>query len=239
MRTKLFLLTVLSLIALSALMTRPSSAQNLSDCYVRKIANPDIVCSLCGTEFKEVADDCDADGQTYDQALCRCMNNSLIDNCDTTFEGSKERIASARNLCYRDGYFWIESYCVCDRNITVGVVTGIDESAEDFKDTVFFDTNFDGSIDNLAELIRMAFILAFAAIAVISAFIGFYGMGLYSTAGENDEQVKKAQGVLKSGLIGVAVAVLGVFIIQFVAVAVGVADSVTDTSFEISAPADE
>ncbi|MBD3280565.1 hypothetical protein GF389_03515 [Candidatus Dojkabacteria bacterium] len=249
---KAFLMTIFSLFVVTFLLPQPADAQNLSDCFARKVNNPDIVCSLCGTEFEEESSYCqDSDGNYYDnyffdQALCKCINSDIqLNKCDS-FD-SAANIKDQRDDCYRRGEFWAEPYCACYALVYTGdlnqdptdqvvftQVQQVDETFEEFKDSIFFDTNYDGSIDNLAELIRMGFIVAFAVIAVISAFIGFYGMGLYSTAGENDEQVQKAQSVLKNGLIGLAVAVLGIAIIQIVAVILGVADSIGDTSFDLS-----
>lgn len=227
-------------------------AQVLADCYVRRTTvDADIVCTLCGTEYEEEPSFC-IDGENYDYSLCKCVEPDE-DRCDGL---ERERIDRMRADCYAGGYFWAEPLCFCYETVVLtSTLSGVTQQtteiklnkvnievdrdksgsfSEDIKDTVFFDTNFDGSVDNLAELIRMAFIVAFGLIAVAAAFIGFYGMGVYSTAGEDDEKVQKAQKAFKNALIGIAVSVFGILIIQVVALMFGISGGITDFSFDIS-----
>ncbi len=214
---------------------RQADAQYLPDCYTRKLSNPDIVCSLCGTDLADPESDCpnfpsNTTGKIFDAGICMCVADTLGGNCDSL---SKSTIVSSRNSCYQSGGFWAERYCTCNYGGSFTPVA-IDDEVENFKNEAFFQTNFDGSIDNVAEFVRMAFILGFAAVAVISAVVGFYGMGLYSTAGEKDEQIEKGKAVLKAGIVGAAVAIFGIVLVQVVALAAGVSDSLTDATFDIS-----
>ena len=96
-------------------------------------------------------------------------------------------------------------------------------------------TNFDGSIDDVAELIRLAFSAFFMLIAIVAVFLGIYGMYKYTTAGEDQEKVQLAQKIFKNALMGIGIAVGGIIIVNIIFIFMGLDPSDLYT-FNISNP---
>lgn len=139
-----------------------------------------------------------------------------IDNCDEFNDIDRVFQDEIRQDCISDGlHQWNRATCQCE-------FVDSDNPIYQLKQVLFFKTNYDGTIDNVSEFIRMGFILFFAVMAVAALFLGIYGMYLYTTAGEDDEKIQKAQKIFKNALIGLAIAVFGIVIVQVVAVFMGI-----------------
>ncbi len=206
----------------------------MSDCYISRLQDKSIVCSLCGTENRATEDDCTS-GNIYDDLTCSCIPAGT--NC-----ANVDDIEAIAEACRRNSSdnFYNYNYCVCvdkntwDRVTVTPATSGSNNFFGDISSKVFFSTNFDGSVDDLSELIRLLLIAFFMVIAIVALFLGIYGMYVYSTAGEDDEKVQKAQKIFKNAIIGLAIAVFGVVIVQVIAIVFGVSDGLFDLSFNIS-----
>ncbi len=209
------------LVSLGFAAWRQSTAQVNLRCYQRALLDRNIDCSQCDEipagEYSNDITQCeDAKGWVFDVSTCTCVPPSQ--SCSGWDDGAVERAA---NSCYSSGGFWNDNYCVCLSNIP-GATGTINQDVREISEILFFKTNFDGSVDNVSELVRLAFILFFAVIAVAALFLGIYGMYLYSTAREDEEKVKLAQKVFKNAIMGLAIAVLGIVVVQIVAIFLGV-----------------
>lgn len=224
---KIFLVVFFILIA-SPLVT---SAQNPPlRCYIRRLNNPDINCSLCDdltdeqiADLKSVTSSSSTGtGFRYDPTTCTLVS------AGSTCDGLDDQIIETRaSNCYQAGNFWNDSVCECiDYDTATGIVDPVQvnttTSFMGLANRIFFRTNFDGSIDDVSELIRLAFILVFTIIAVVAFFLGIYGMYLYSTALDDDEKIQTAQKIFKNALIGIAIALMGIVLVQVVSLFLGV-----------------
>ncbi len=223
-------------------------AQNFSECIRDKTVNQTgYVCSLCGDSAidAERESNCDKrviEGYKWDASTCSCINTK------SSCSGISENVQKSRKVqCFANGNMWNYSSCECINSQTAmpivmsptvdnGLGNGLDDTTNSIIgifDRVFFKTNFDGSVDNVSELIRMAFIIIFMIIAIVAFFLGIYGMYLYSTAFDDDEKVSKAQKIFKDALIGLFIAIAGIVLVQVVAIFLGV-DSADLFTFNVS-----
>jgi len=201
-------------------------------CYQRRITDTSIDCSRCDNidDYDKEKDLCEtaSTSNTFDTQSCTCVSTGS--SCAGRSEAS---IESAASTCYANGNFWNDNYCQCVLTTGTPVVTPGGSIVDDVSES-FFHVNFDGSVESLSELIRLGFIVFFVVIAVAALFLGLYGMYLYTSAGEDDEKVQKAQKVFKNAFIGLAIAVFGVIIVQIVAIIVGVGEGIFDYTFDVS-----
>lgn len=133
-----------------------------------------------------------------------CNEDIWLSVCEDRSKEEKEKLAA---LCAdQEGTKFSNDTCTC-----------IDDPFTKFLPR----TNFDGSIDDVSELVRLAFTIFFIIIAIVALFLGIYGMYVYTTAGEDAEKVQKAQKIFKNAIMGIAIAVLGILIVNVIFIFLG------------------
>ncbi len=240
---KLITFFILFLILLPSVLTFVSGAgdagndtqdkgSGLIQCYSDRLFDNGIECILCGTDEAKSPEDCH--GHTiFDSATCTCVPDGV--DCQ-----DKDASEFARACLDKDpNNFYNYNYCVClDNNGNIVSATPSDDKSDNvlsnIKSDLFFKTNFNGTVKDIPEFIRMLFIIVFMIIAIVAMFLGIYGMYVYSMAGEDDEKVQLAQKIFKNALIGLAIAVFGVLIVQLIAGLFGVSDGLFDFTFDVS-----
>jgi|GEM_PF-7069565 len=222
---KKFLLVILGVLALLSVLVPVNAESGFLRCYNRKLDHEDIDCSLCDNLDTDVIQDrrtstgfnqCGAD-EVFDKATCTCPKKS--GDCSSFTD--RDALETKAAECYNSGKFWNDNYCDCTDD-SIGVIETYDPTTA-YTDRSFFSVNFDGRIEDIPEMIRFGILAVFGVIGTTAMFIGLYGMYVYSTAsGDNDEQIQKGQQILKNGLVGLAIAILGIALIQFIAFMFGV-----------------
>lgn len=199
-------------------------------CYRRKLLNPGIECSLCGSMPDDVIKaqemKCNSTGGTYNQLACTCVMGP--GRCTGM---SLQDIETNAESCYASGYFWDDTQCVCLNTVSGDTIDISGNNPNNVIESALFKTSFDGTMQEIPRLIRMIFIILFAVVSVIAVFAGGYGLALMSTAMEEEEKFSNGTKVLKNAVIGFLISVFGIGIVQIISVATGVSTDFFDFKF--------